>query len=265
MTEVQTNEEVKSIAKISSANYGAFTKILSMLTGNMGKSDIINIDEGKLGSIAGGGFLHCDLSILFGENSFSIIDPQYSIKLLKLITGGDEVIFLDDEENAQYHVCNLVDDEPQINITLPKPDSNFATKLTYPEIGDLQEKIEIDPDLVNTMVTAEKTVDSQYFIVEILADENGKYNIISIATDKESFKYEFKHLKETDAEIIRYKLFNPFPIPKPDAISFELYKSISDTNNETFWIKTVSEIGLTKIEYIEKLTPMGQFDSLSLF
>ena len=248
------------IGEITSAAYGAFTKILSLLTGNMGKSDIISIEEGKLSTISGGGHLFCDLSSLFGKNNFDIIDPQYNIKLLKLISGGDKVIFLDDDANSKYYISNLVDDVPQINITLQKPDASMDTKIASPNTGELNEKLlNIDPDLVNTVVAAEKNLDSQYFILELF-EEDGRHGVISIATDKETFKYNFKDIKGSKIDITKYKIFNPFPIPKPDEIEFQ----ISKCDSGDIWVKTVSEVGMAKIEYTEKLTPMGIFDNFSL-
>jgi hypothetical protein len=261
----QNSEEVtpKIIGKINSALYGGFTKILSLLTSNMGKSDIISIKDGKLNSISGGGYLHCDLEQLFGKNNFDIIDPQYSIKLMKLISGGDEVIFIDDEENAQYHISSLQNDEPQITITLPKPDFSNGMKIGYPETGDMHCDLEnIDPDLVNTITTAEKNIDSQYFIIEIIKNkETEKYDIVSLATDKETFKYHFINQKNIDESLIeKYKLFNPFPVQKPDEIKFQLYKNEAGD----FWIRTITEVGMAKIEYIEKLSKMNVFDTFSL-
>jgi len=258
------NSGPKVIGTISSAAYGGFVKILSLLTSNSGKTDIISIEEGKLSTVAGGGFLYCDLSVLFGENNFDIIDPQYSIKLLKLISGGDQVTFIDDDANAKYLISNLVDGNPQINIKLPKPDPSMNPKITKPNLGELQEQVHnIDPDLVNTITSAEKNLESQYFILEIIDNpETQKKEIISISTDQETFKFNFKDSWKADdgAEPTKYKLFNPFPIPKPDEIDFELYKSDSGE----LWVKTVSEVGMAKIDYSEKLMPVGLFDSISL-
>jgi len=254
-------EETKIIGTIKSSAYGGFTKIISLLTGNMGKSDIISIEEGKLSTISGGGFLYCDLGILFGENNFDIIDPQYSIKLMKLISGGDEVVFVDDNANSRYLISNLVEGHPQITITLPKPDPSMNPKITKPNLGDLQEQLEnIDPDLVNTITTAEKNLDSQYFILTI-ADSEDKKIITSISTDKEAFKFQFKDswAAEDGQEPTQYKLFNPFPIPKPDEVELELYESEAGE----LWVKTISEVGMAQIEYMEKLTPMGLLDTFS--
>jgi len=260
--ETPRNGGPQVIGTISSAAYGGFVKILSLLTSNSGKTDIISIESGKLSTISGGGFLYCDLSILFGENNFDIIDPQYSIKLMKLISGGDQVTFIDDDANSRYLISNLVDGNPQINIKLPKPDPSMNPKITKPNLGELQETVlNIDPDLVNTITAAEKNLESQYFILEII-EVDGKNQIVSISTDQETFKFNFKDSwKADDGETpSKYKLFNPFPIPKPDEIDFELYKSESGE----LWVKTVSEVGMAKIDYSEKLTPVGLFDSLSL-
>ncbi len=256
--EPEPTGEPKLIGTIKSSAYGGFTKIISLLTSNMGKSDIIAIENGKLSTISGGGFLYCDLSILFGENNFNIIDPQYSVKLMKLITGGDEVTFIDDDANSHYLISNLVDGEPQINITLPKPDPSMNPKITEPQLGEIQESLEgIDPDLVNTITTAEKNLDSQFFILTIF-EEEGKKKIASVSTDHKTFKFNF--CNPGDVECQEYKCFNPFPIPKPDEITFELYKSESDE----LWVKTTSEVGMANIEYMEKLSVMGLFDSFSL-
>jgi hypothetical protein len=260
----ETGEDpgVKIIGTIKSSAYGGFTKIISLLTGNMGKSDIISIEEGKLSTISGGGFLYCDLGILFGENNFDIIDPQYSIKLMKLISGGDEVTFIDDDVNSRYLISNLVEGHPQITITLPKPDPSMNPKITKPNLGELQEALEnIDPDLVNTITTAEKNLDSQYFILTV-AEVEDKHIITSISTDKETFKFQFKDSwasDDTSSEPAQYKLFNPFPIPKPEEIELKIYKSEAGE----LWVHTVSEVGMAKIEYMEKLTPMGVYDTFS--
>ncbi len=261
---VQDPATPKVIGTIKSSAYGGFTKIVSLLTGNMGKSDIISIEQGKLSTISGGGFLYCDLSMLFGENDFNIIDPQYSIKLMKLITGGDEVTFVDDDANARYLISSMVDGHPQINITLPKPDPTMNPTITKPDLGDLQENLEdINPDLVNTITAAEKNLDSQYFILEVNEnDPSGKAVIISISTDHETFKYNFKDSWKMDVEgeLTKYKLFNPFPIPKPDEIEFHLHKSEAGE----LWVRTVSEVGMANVEYMEKLSVMGLFDSFTL-
>jgi len=258
------DQDSKVIGTISSAAYGGLTKILSLLTGNMGKSDVMEIEKGKLSTISGGGFLYCDLSVLFEENNFAIIDPQYSLKLMKLISGGDEVVFIDDSANSRYLISSLVDSKPQINITLPKPDPSMTPNITKPSLGEEQEKLDgIDPDLVNTITTAEKNLDSQYFILEVNENpQTQKTEIISISTDKETFKYNFKDSWQADdgQETVKYKLFNPFPIPKPDEIDFQLFKN----QNDDLWVQTTSEVGMAKIEYMEKLAPIGIFDTMVL-
>lgn len=248
-----SESDLKVIGRIKSSAYGGFTKILSTLTAGMNKTDVISIEKGKLSSISGGGFLYCDMSVLFGENNFDIVDPQYSIKLLKLVTGGDEVVFIDNNENNKYLVSNLVDGNPQITVAMTKPDPTTHPKITKPNTGEKAYGMEIDPEVVNTLQTAAKNLDSQFFILK-LKEESKK--VASIATHDESFNYDFEISAESETS---YKLFNPFPIAKPESLSFEVHKNEAGE----IWIKTISVVGLATIEYTEKITPMGNFDTFS--
>jgi len=253
------NQEPFIIETISSAAYGGLTKILSLLTLDKGKMDIFSINQGKLNSISGGGHLYCDLSELF-KGDFGIIDPQYNIKLMRLISGGDEVTFTDHPQEDKYYISNIVDGQAQVNIKLAKPDHNTSPKISAPELGEKQEELSgVDPELVATITTSEKTLDSQFFILEIFKDDSeSNFKIASISTDYGVFKYSFKEVP-AGIEPIKYKVFNPFPIPKPDEIKMELY----DTPNEDLWIKTTSEVGMASVEYTEKLVPVGTFDTFT--
>lgn len=259
VSEGNDKSEVSSsvIGRIKSSAYGGFTKILSTLTTGMSKSDVIIIEKGKLNSISGGGFLYCDLSMLFGENNFEIIDPQYNIKVLRLVTGGDEVVFLNDAANSKYLVSNHVDNNPQITVALAQPNPTTTPKITKPRLGEKVETLILEPEVVSTLQAAAKNLDSQFFILNIFSTEDKKLEIKSISTDNKIFNYDFKNV---DNEVTAYKLFNPFPIVKPETLKFELFQNEAGE----IWIKTISAIGLANIEYMEKITPMGEFDIFSL-
>lgn len=248
--------ELSVIGRIKSSAYGGFTKILSTLTAGMSKSDIISIEKGKLNSISGGGFLYSDMSILFGENNFDIIDPQFNIKVLRLVTGGDEVVFVNDKANSRYLISNHIDGHPQITVALAQPDPTTSPKISKPELGTKVESMTLEPEVVGTLQAAAKNLDSQFFILNIFTSKEDSLEITSISTDKKTFNYDFKSGDDETA----YKLFNPFPILKPESLQFELFQ------NEVgeLWVKTVSSIGLANIEYMEKITPMGEFDTFSL-
>ncbi len=253
----QAEPDLQVIGRIKSSAYGGFTKILATLTAGMSKSDIISIENGQLNSISGGGYLYSDMSMLFGKNNFDIIDPQHSIKLLRLITGGDEVIFVNDRAESKYLISNLVDDIPQITVALAQPDPSTSPKITKPTLGDKVEFMVLEPEVVNTLQTAAKNLESQFFIINIFEKEDGSLEIASVSTDKETFNYDFK---SAEHKTTAYKLFNPFPIAKPESLQFELWKNEA---NE-LWVKTISAIGIANIEYTEKITPMGDFDTFAL-
>jgi len=257
-----TSSDPQVVCKITSAAYGGFTKILSLISANIGKADIISIKDGKLSTVSGSGYLDCDLSVLFGDSSIELTDPTYSIKMMKLITGGNEVTIIDDDENSRYLVSNLDDNgDPITNITLPKPQASMTPKISKPELGEIKEKLDImSPDLVAEILNAEKTTESQYFILELCENKDNTVEIVSISTDKESVKRNFKQIpKDNQDNIVKYKLFNPFPIIKPDEVTFELYKS----DSSDYWVKTSSEIGVACIDYMEKLNAIGVFNSFS--
>lgn len=251
------DQDLTVIGRIKSSAYGGFTKILATLTTGMSKSDVISIEAGKLNSISGGGFLYSDMSMLFGENNFDIIDPQYSIKLLRLVTGGDEVVFVNDKANSRYLISNLVDGNPQITVALSQPDPSSSPRITKPQLGERVETMTLEPEVVTTLQTAAKNLDSQFFILNIISDGIDGMAIASISTDKETFNYDFKN---TDVQATAYKLFNPLPIAKPETLQFELFK----TESGELWVKTISVVGIANIEYMEKITPMGEFDTFSL-
>jgi len=262
VVDIKPTGEPKIITEITSAAYGGFTKIISLLTSNLGKTDVISIRNGHLSAIKGTGHLYCDLSPLFGDNHLDIIDPQYNIKLMRLISGGDSVVFIDDPANDQYHISNIIDDSPQINITLKKPGEGEVSKakISRPSLGKCVETLDnLDPELVSIISNAEKATDAQSLKIELL-EEDGEYHMVSIATDNDVFKYDFKDISDKSVETTTYKIYDPFPIPKPDEIKFEVFKA----DDGEIWIKTSSEIGMATIDYSERARVCGEFDTFKL-
>jgi len=239
------------IAEIPSAMYGAFVKILSFLSSGMGSEDVFFIKEGKLNAKKSAGFLYSDMTALFNENDFEIQDPANAVKLLSLIKGGEKVVFLKDSENQEYIISSIQNDEPQRMISLPIPDIPIEEQAQKPEIGELVKEFEIDVSRIEDLVNASKITESYYFIVNF--DEN--FELISIETSNKKFKdifnkNEIKH---------QYKLFDLMLVSKPDTYKLQLYK-----NNDDYFIKTISDIDLVEIEYIEKIDTLSEFDAFAL-
>jgi len=239
------------IAEIPSAMYGAFVKILSFLSSGMGTEDIFFIKQGQLNAKKSAGFLYSDMSSLFNENDFEIQDPANAVKLLSLIKGGENVVFIKDTENQEYVISSITEGEPQRMVSLPIPDIPIEDQVQKPEIGELLKEFEIEVNRIEDLINASKITESYYFILNF--DEN--FDLISIETSNSKFKdifskNEIKH---------QYKLFDLMLVSKPDTYKIQLYK-----NNDDYFIKTISDIDLVEIEYVEKIDKLSEFDSFSL-
>jgi len=255
--EIETSLDV--VGKIQSMAFGGFTKILSFLAQGTSSQDIIYIKEGKLNLVKNAGYIYCDLSIMFDDNNLEIIDPTKSIKLLSLIKGGDEVLFLKDDSNSRYLISNLADDKVQTTISLAQPDRSVNIDVSAPEIGELKFRRGLEIDFVDSVQSATKALESQYLKLELIIEDDS-YDIVSISTSDTVFKQE---LIQTDKETKIFKVFNPFPISKPEELYFAVHKRDNGGNDE-LWIKTISKSGMVDIEYLEKIEEENDFDTFSL-
>jgi len=249
---VPTNTEQSNIGMIQSSLYGGFIKILSFLSAGTTSQDVIHIREGKLNLVKNAGYIYADLSIFFENHDLDIVDPSKNIKLLSLIKGGDNVLFVKDNANSRYLITSLVDNNPSTSITLPQAETQGTMTIGAPGLGELRNRNEVSLDFVDTIQNASKAVESDYLKFEI--DSN--FNIISISTSDDIFKQEFM---KTEEETKIYKIFNPFAFSKPDEFYLEFYQ-----NGDDIWIKTVSTIGMVNLEYSEKIEEVGEFDTFAL-
>jgi hypothetical protein len=248
------SNEVYQIGKIQSALYGGLIKILSFLSTGTTSQDIIHIREGNLNLVKNAGYIYADLSIFFDNHDLDIIDPAKNTKLLGLIKGGDEVMFIKDNVNSRYLITSLVNNNPSTSITLPQAENQNNMQITAPELGELRLRRELEIDLVETIQNASKAVESDYLKFEL----DNFFNIVSISTSDDIFKQEFVTIPEgTETKVL--KIFNPFAFTKPDEFYIEFYQ-----NGEDIWVKTISAIGMVNLEYSEKIEEVGEFDTFSL-
>jgi len=242
------------IGKIQSALYGGLIKILSFLSTGTTSQDIIHIREGNLNLVKNAGYIYADLSIFFDTHDLDIIDPVKNTKLLGLIKGGDEVMFIKDNANSRYLITSLVNGNPSTSITLPQAENQNNLQITAPELGELKLRRELEVDLVETIQNASKAVEADYLKFELDTD----FNIVSISTSDDIFKQEFVTIPDgTETKV--YKIFNPFAFTKPDEFYIEFYQ-----NGDDIWVKTISAIGMVNLEYSEKIEEVGEFDTFSL-
>ena len=239
------------IAEIPSAMYGAFVKILSFLSSGMGTEDIFFIKNGKLNAKKSAGFLYSDMSSLFNENDFEIQDPANAVKLLSLIKGGENVVFVKDVENKEYVISSITEGEPQRMVSLNIPEVPIEDQVQKPEIGELIKEFEIDVSRVEDLINASKITESYYYILNF--DNN--FNLVSVETSNNKFKDIFSKNQIEH----QYKLFDLMLVSKPDTYKLQVWK-----NNNDYFIKAISDIDLVEIEYIEKIDKLSEFDSFSL-
>lgn len=249
---VPADSSTHQIGKIQSALYGGLIKILSFLSTGTTSQDIIHIREGNLNLVKNAGYIYADLSIFFENHDLDIIDPAKNTKLLGLIKGGDEVMFIKDDANSRYLITSLVNNIPSTSITLPQAENQNNLQITAPELGTLKIRRELEIDMVETIQNASKAVESNYLKFEL--DNN--FNIVSISTSDDIFKQDFAPAQTGTKD---YKIFNPFAFTKPDEFYIEFYQ-----NGDDVWVKTISAIGMVNLEYSEKIEEVGEFDTFAL-
>lgn len=235
---------MKVIATINSALYSGLVKILGTLSQGKDSSDIISIDKGVLTDATTNGFLRADLSELFGENSIDVLNPAYTSKLMKLLKGGDNFHFLNDEENNKYHITNNI-----ASISILKAASKRI--IAIPDTGELKSSIVLDSDIINTIADAQKMLEAEYITLHILNDK-----VVSLDIN-DDYEYKFDTSADT-SKADKYKIYDFMPL-KAQEYKLDIYK-----NEESLWIKNTMDLSLIEAEYFEKLTPVGQFDGFTL-
>lgn len=235
---------MKILTTINYDLYSELTKILNNISQGKESSDIISINNGVLIDATVNGFLKADLTKLFGENSIDILHPSHATKLMKLLKGGNEIYFIDDEENNKYVITNTI-----ASISIPKA---FEKKLiTIPEIGEKLSTVTLGSDIVNAIFEAKKMLDAEYVTIHLI---DNKIAAISINND-----YEYKIDANADLnQSKKYKLYDFMPL-KSQVYRYEVYKNGGD-----IWIKIIMNLSSIEVEYFEKLTSIGAFDGFSL-
>ncbi len=236
--EVSQNEDLQGteIASIKSAYWGSFLQVIETVSPGLGINDIISIDEGQLITTKDSGIIKCDLTSVFGKNSWNLKDPSLHLKILKLIKGGSKVTILEtDNKNIIY---NSADGVLKQWTAFTKPDAGQYDKVQETTLGDLKTKYEIKSDVVANLVAARAAYAAMYYNVTI---DSETHEILSIDVDE---KFKEVILPETGRETERYKLKELFPVKKADAIILEVYNK-----NGAIFIRTSNDFSLTTIYF----------------
>jgi len=239
---------MKVIAKINSSVYGGLTKILTFLAKDKESIDSLSIHKGEIFDMTNTGFIYADIKDLFGENSIEFLDPKYSVKLMRLLKGGDEFVFIDDEDNSRYSITNITS-----SVSIPKSNKG-VTSLKMPTFDTVVSTLDIETDIVANIDDAKKTLESEKVIIE-LNDTNSK--IIGVNIDD---NYEYRFDVDYKDDINKFSVFNIMPI-KGEGYKYQLLKSSA---NDELWLRVIVDLTLLEVQYFEKLVPLKSFDAFSL-
>jgi len=239
---------LKTIATVNPALYSGLAKILSFLAIGKESTDSLAIHKGILVDLINTGIIRADLTELFQENSIEFLDPNKSTKLMGLLRGGEEIIFLDDEENNQYHITNLFS-----TITIPK--ASVSKTVSAPEFDTVISQLNIDAKVVQNIFDAQKTLEAEKMILMLNPDTK---EIIGVDINN---NYEYLFNTEYDGEREKYNLFNFRPIKGSEYT----YKIVKKNDSDDLWLALEIDLDLITVEYYEKLTTAGEFDAFSLY
>jgi hypothetical protein len=242
------------IGEMKSAYYGGFVKILEFLSDNMGSQDVIYIEDGKLSTLKGSGFIYCDLESLFGKNNFEIIDPKNAIKKLKLCRGGDLVSIMDVKDDNKYRVVSSFKGEANDIINIFKPQTKDSQSVKAPTLDTKKYSVELELDIIAKLIEAKKAYDATYYTLVL---EKDTYRLISIELT-DNYRHNFS---TTTAETVSYKVFDPFPITKAEGIIFEIY---SNDAAQKVYIQTIADVSITSIRYTEIASIKTDFDAFTI-
>jgi hypothetical protein len=224
------------IASIKSAFYGGFIKTLETVSPGLGSEDVVSIKEGRLVITKSGGIISCDLSSVFGKNSWNLKDPTNNLKKLKLIKGGDKVTIMNDD--TKYIIYSSAGQDIKTICTITKVNENASTFIETKEIdpGTLKSKTVLPLEVISNLIAAKSLHGSIYYNITLDAVT---YDLLSIDIDD---KHKEILKSETGRETVRYKVKELFPVAKPDSIILEVYES-----GDQLFIKTLNDVIMTTI------------------
>lgn len=239
----EKNSDVQGseIARVKSAYYGAFIKVIETVSPGLGSEDIVSIDQGKLVISKNNGIITCDLSNVFGKNSWNLKHPNMNLKLLKLIKGGDYVSIMDN--GSQYIIFSAQGDIAKSFTTINKPDVTVFVKPTEINPGVLKSKFEVSKEDIINLIAAKTVLGGIYYNVTLDAET---YELLNIDIND-----KHKEVMRSDAnrKTIRYKTKELFPIAKPDALLLEVYSKVNEQGKESIYLRTISDVTMTTIAF----------------
>ena len=233
---------LSNVGSCKTSVWGAFIKITEFIAKDLGNNDIIVIDNGTIDTHKEGVFIHCDMQNILGNISLNITAPDSSVKLLKLIKGGDLVQIFREDATQSYVFCNIAGDEVKTRVkTKLAADASVNGFGKAPELGTPIRQKEIsnaDKEIIKTIIAGKSAMgsDEPYRFGFSNTDDS----LVSIGVGKD-FTYFFQ---DSGIETTEFRVYNPFPVPNMDSCIIRIFK---DADPKKRWIQTVSNIEISSI------------------
>ena len=233
---------LSNVGSCKTSVWGAFIKITEFIAKDLGNNDIIVIDNGTIDTHKEGVFIHCDMQNILGNISLNITAPDSSVKLLKLIKGGDLVQIFREDATQSYVFCNIAGDEVKTRVkTKLAADASVNGFGKAPELGTPIRQKEIsnaDKEIIKTIIAGKSAMgsDEPYRFGFSNVDDS----LVSIGVGKD-FTYFFQ---DSGIKTTEFRVYNPFPVPNMDSCIIRIFK---DADPKKRWIQTVSNIEISSI------------------
>ena len=238
---------LQSIGNCKVSVWSTLITILDFIAKGTSNNDIISIDQGTIDTHREGIFIHCDMRTILGNISLNLTSPDSSVKLLKLIKGGELIqIFKEDSTNS-YVFCNIQDGKvfTKVKTTYSHESADGFGKA--PALGNpvFQKEIpQAEKEIIKTIIAGKAAISS---------DEPYRFGfskidntLVSIGVGK-NFTHFFQ---DSTIEVNEYRTYNPFPVPNMESCIIRFF---TKTDDNSFWIQTVSNISVSSIVCTEKV------------
>lgn len=237
---------LESIGTCKTSTWSALITILEFIAKGLSNNDVIEIDKGLIDTHRNGNFIHCDMRQILGNISLNLTAPETSVKLLKLIKGGELIQIFKENATQKYVYCNIQDGEIKTRVKTSFSAESGAEFSKAPILAKAAFKKEIPPqekEILKTIISGRSASGSEEaFRFGFSKADN---TLVSVGVGKD-FTHFFKDSKiETD----EYRCYNPFPVPNMDSCIIEFYKEEDGSN----WIRTISNINVSSIVCTEKV------------
>ena len=237
---------LESIGSCKTSTWSALITILDFIAKDLSNNDIIAIDNGSIDTHRNGNFIHCDMKNILGNISLNLTSPDTSVKLLKLIKGGELIQIFKEDATKHYIFCNIQDGKILTRVKTSHASDTVSELSKAPLLPSPVFKKEIpnqEKEIIKTIIAGRSAVGSvEPYRFGFSKTDN---SLVSIGVGK-----DFTHFfKDSSIEIDEYRVYNPFPVPNMESCIMEFFKC----QDGTTWIKTTSNISVSSIICTEKV------------